>query len=87
MAQKAIEGDVSAAKLILDRVYPARRQVDERGGLAPGGIVINITRDSGNGEDPAGSTANVITAEPANGKSTYRSQGCEIVALDGGEEG
>ena len=29
MAEKAKQGDVAAAKLILDRIYPARRQVDD----------------------------------------------------------
>lgn len=44
MCDKAEGGDVAAAKVILDRVYPAMRQVDDsnRGAVS---IQINITGD------------------------------------------
>lgn len=88
MAEKAKEGDVAAAKLILDRVYPARQ--DSSGQRLPGGITINIqstdqteTRDA---IDQKGSEADHEPAEPADRQESFRAEGVEILAFDAGQK-
>lgn len=87
MAKRAKEGDVQAAKLILDRVYPARRQVDDHGAGVQG-ITINITSDSGetHGQDQAGSETDQREPNPADGAERFRHEGVEVLAFPGGKE-
>lgn len=92
MAEKAKNGDVAAAKLILDRVYPAKRQVDDRG---PGlqGITINITstetsteeKHHGQTIDQNGSEADPVAGQSAEGDQPFRHEGVQIVPIDGGK--
>jgi len=89
MAAKAKKGDTTAAKLILDRVIPARRSIDELPDKHPV-IEINITQ----AEIPNGYT---IHQEPgtedhapipgADGEGGQRSASADVLALVRGSEG
>ena len=87
MANKAKEGDVAAAKLILDRVMPSLRQTDDRG-ASLSGITINITstKGDGNGEYPKSSQTGEHAVEQPDGPSTFDAEGVQIIAVDGSEE-
>lgn len=90
MAKRAKEGDVQAAKLILDRVYPARRQVDDRGtGIQ--GITINIqaadTEGQTDGIDQEQGTPEQREPDPASRQERYIKDGVEILAFPGSQEG
>ena len=89
MCEKALEGDVKAAALIMNRVYPEMRQVDKQlQGIQ--GITININKEmpdgektisTGQGEAEHGGT------NGAHGSQSFRSAGVTIVAEHGGQEG
>ena len=85
MVKKAKQGDVSAAKLILDRVYPARRQVDsDSGGVQ--GITINI-RSTDHGNDQRQGEAGEQPDVQAHGQESFHHEGVEVIALHAGKEG
>lgn len=89
MAERAKAGDVSAAKLILDRVYPAMRQNDGRGAGVQG-ITINITSDSGEtngGIDQKGSETGEREPDPAGGAERFHHEGVEVLAFGRKQEG
>lgn len=91
MAEKAKEGDVAAAKLILDRVMPAKRQVDDRNANISG-ITINITSARGLQDENAtqrpieGEAVELSDGHP-DGQIAIHQDGGQVVAIDGGEEG
>jgi len=90
MCDKALKGDTTAAKLILDRCMPAMRSKDERSESNPS-ITINITASE--------VETNGITIDQENGSpddaaesGTDRPQlagptSAHVVAIDGGAEG
>ena len=88
MAAKAEKGDVAAAKLILDRVYPAMRQVDDRSSNRSTAIQINIIGEThGENEYPrAGKTVDVRTIT-AGGESATEAVGGEVEPEYAGKKG
>ena len=86
MCLKALEGDVKAAQLVMNRVYPEMRQVDKQlQGIQ--GITININSESPNGNDQRQGETITVAHKPANGAQPFHAEGGEVVAEDGGEEG
>ena len=92
MAEEAKKGNVAAAKLILDRVYPSMRQADDKGpGLA--GITINITplgaqeKEVGKAIDQGQGEAGEQSDEPAEGDQSFDHEGVKVIAFDGGQKG
>lgn len=85
MAEKAKQGDVAAAKVILDRVYPAMRQVEDRqnGTVA---IQINITGADDGNHSWQGETIEQPFLN-ADGESPDDTEGGEELAEHAGEEG
>ena len=92
MAERAKQGDVQAAKLILDRVYPAMRQVDDRSSGTQG-ITINITSANpleahhGKTIDQEVSDADPGPADPAERQGPAENQGLRVISQGGGEAG
>ena len=88
MAQKAIEGDTAAAKLILDRAVPIRKAQDQQS-ADRGQIVINITSTEGlrDAVNPLEGEAVNVTAVPANGAPSQEALGSQELAEHAGEEG
>lgn len=84
MAEKAKQGDVAAAKVILDRVYPAMRQVEDRqnGTVA---IQINITGET-DGINTWQGEADEQPILNADGKVTINEESGEELPGDAGEE-
>lgn len=85
MCDKAEGGDVSAAKVILDRVYPAMRQVDDsnRGAVS---IQINITGDDNGNDSWEGKTIEQSYLQP-DGEVSDGEEGGEELAEHAGQEG
>ena len=88
MAEKAKQGDVAAAKLILDRVMPAKRQVDDRNANISG-ITINITSTKGlqDGNHPIEGEAVELSDGHPDGQIAIHQDSGQVVTIDGGEEG
>ena len=89
MCKKALEGDVKAAALIMNRVYPEMRQVDKQlQGI--NGITININKEQpSDGKEDGSRQGQAIDgrADPANGSQSFHSAGVTIIAEHAGEEG
>lgn len=75
MARKAKDGDVSAAKLILDRVYPAMRQSEDshKGAV---NIQINIVEEQSDGNDTH--NGKEISSEPG---TTFGQESTETASV------
>ena len=84
MCDKAEGGDVSAAKVILDRVYPAMRQVDDsnRGAVS---IQINITGDDNGNDSWEGKTIEQSFVH-SDGEESDSTEGSEVESEHAGEE-
>ena len=89
MVDKARKGDTAAAKLILDRIIPARRSVDEMTEKNPV-ISINITAS----EVQHGQTFNQRTGETvddpgqeSDGQHGPGTKGATLVSIHGSSEG
>ena len=90
MCDKALRGDTTAAKLILDRFIPTVRSKDERSNVNPS-ITINITASE---VETNGITIDQERGEPdhASEPGTERKElakpaSAQIVSIDGGAEG
>ena len=81
MAQKAKEGDVAAAKLILDRAIPARRAIDEMPKTNLG-IQINITPSEVTHEE-----ADLQSECESHGQASEGRKGLQVVTIDGSATG
>jgi len=90
MCDKAIKGDTTAAKLILDRVFPNKRSVDERQDSSPV-LQINITASevetNGITIDQEDSAADHAAEQRADGEEPPGSIGPHVVAIHGGAKG
>lgn len=86
MCKKALEGDVKAAALIMNRVYPEMRQVDKQlQGIQ--GITININKESPDGNGKRQGETIDGRANGAEGQESFHSAGVKIVAEHAGQEG
>jgi len=64
VVEKAKDGDMTAAKLLLDRILPVTKAVDINAGeVAKGGITINIESLSANISEPDSQPIDITDAE------------------------
>ena len=87
VVEKAKSGDMTAAKLVLERAIPARRSVDETT-AGKTAIQINIVGadDHGNNQGRIPPITYVTAADPE-GQARGGPQGGEVESEHGGEEG
>lgn len=90
VVKKAKEGDMTAAKLILDRAIPARRSIDELPGANKAGITINIVASevtANEHQNTYESPPDLERSLPALGQGGAGSQGSEEFPEHGSEAG
>lgn len=90
VVQRARDGDMTAAKLVLERAIPARRSIEDLPGMKSGGITINIVNSEAeiheNGRTFEG-TADPLPLPAAEREAGTGPQGGEVFPEHGGEEG
>jgi len=87
MVDKAIKGDTAAAKLILDRVIPARRSVDEASAKDVN-IQINVTeREARHGDYQAQSEESNESAGQSDGEFSSGQTGPHVISIVRSQEG
>lgn len=89
VVSRALEGDMTAAKLILDRTLPARRAIEDLPNRSMA-IQINITPteiEHGQISQERLQEPRTLEHEHSSGQAGERRQGVQVLPLNGGSSG